>query len=215
MFREGGADKIAEDSMRQTVAKPKKPELFFGDADTPAILTIPPGQENIAIANLSSKELCNTLYFAAIPRDLNGTNVADLPDIRYSFNNSTWLEIGDGPYFESPSANLRAGSPEEGLQVFITARGAELPEGGVTSLSDTALLGPNSEANILFSRRQEDGKVRFTISSISSSNNLKVEPAPFSGTSHSHYCLCMTLSRDSSTPCLPSSSVYPRTDIIG
>ncbi|GAB0490802.1 hypothetical protein MMPV_002040 [Pyropia vietnamensis] len=181
MFRAGGADRIAEDSMRQTVAQPENPELFFGGPNNPTILSIAPGQEAIAIGNLTSKELCNTLYFAAIPRDLNASNVANLPDIQYTFNGSTWLETGDGPYFQSPAANLRAGSPEEGLQVFITARGAEVPEGGVTSLSDTALLGPNSEANILFSRRQEDGKLRFTISSISSSNNLKVEPAPFSG----------------------------------
>lgn len=178
MFRQGGPDEIAENSMRQTVID--QGEKFFGG--DPPVLTVTAGTQAGAITNLSSAELCNTLYFAVLPRDVNGSNVADLPDIRYSYDGSAWTQTGVGPYFASPTENLRAGSPEEGLQVFITARGAELPEGGVTSLADTALLGPNSEANILFSRRREDDKLRFTISSISSSNNLQVKPADFSGT---------------------------------
>lgn len=180
MFRKDGADVTAEQVMRKTVAKSVYDALYFGG--TPPILTIPPGSKAAAIANLTTKELCNTIFFAGLPRDVNGTNVADLPDIRYSYNGSAWLEVGDGPYFKSPTTNVREGTPEEGLQVFITARGAKLPEGGVTSLADTALLGPNSEANILFTRRRENDELRYTISSISSSNNLKVEPADFSGT---------------------------------
>lgn len=184
MFRPGGADVTAADSMRTTVGKAENADQFFGGTDPPPVLTVAAGTQAAAVGNLSSAELCNVLYFSVLPRDVNATNAVGLPDIRYSFNGSAWSAIGVGPYFQSPTENLRRGSPEEGLQVFITARGAQLPEGGVTSLADTALLGPNSQANILFSRRREDDQLRYTISSISSSNNLKVEPAEFAGTVH-------------------------------
>lgn len=181
MFRPGGVDDIARDSMRKTVGIAGNAEQFFGGTDPPPVLTVAAGTQAAAISALESAELCNVLYFSVLPRDVNATNAVGLPDVRYSFNGSVWSPIGAGPYFQSPTVNLRKGSPEEGLQVFITARGAKLPDGGVTSLADTALLGPNSEANILFSRRREDDQLRYTISSISSSNNLKVDPADFAG----------------------------------
>lgn len=206
MFRPNGADVTAEESMRKTVGNADNAGLFFGGTDPPPVLTVAAGTQAAAIAALSSAELCNVLYFSVLPRDVNGTNAVGLPDVRYSFNGSVWSPIGTGPYFESPTTNLRAGSPEEGLQVFITARGATLPEGGVTSLADTALLGPNSEANILFSRRREDDQLRYTISSISSSNNLKVDPADFAGTVPPRRLSRVLFWRASSTRWVPSSA---------
>lgn len=197
----------AADSMRKTVAE--NTEQFFGGTDPPPVLTVAAGTQAAAISALTSAELCNVLYFSVLPRDVNATNAVGLPDVRYSFNGSVWSPIGAGPYFQSPTANLRAGSPEEGLQVFITARGAKLPDGGVTSLADTALLGPNSEANILFSRRREDDQLRYTISSISSSNNLKVDPADFAGTVPPRHHTRVLFWRAPSTRWVPSFIFHP------
>jgi len=187
MFRVGGVDLLAQDSMRGTVAKADNAEEFFGatppvpGAPTP-VLTVPAtSTREDAIGALGSEELCNALYFAVLPRRLNETQPLDA-DIKYAFDGTGWTRTGDGPYFVSPTKDQRpTGSPEEGLQVFVTARDTPLPPGGVTSLADTALLGPNSDVAILFTRRQEDDKPRFSISSISSSNRVRTNIADFSG----------------------------------
>jgi len=184
MFRAGGVDADGLESMRASVADPANTAEFFG-GPTP-VLTVGPGAtQAAAVADLGSAELCNVLYFAVLPRRLldAAANRTDLPAIAYTYGaDGGWAQAGDGPYFVSPTAEqVRVGSPEEGLQVFISERGRPLPPGGITSLSDTALLGPNSEASLLFTRRREFGRPRFAISSISSSNRLRVNIADFNG----------------------------------
>jgi len=183
MFRAGGVDADGLESMRASVADPAHAAEFFG-GPTP-VLTVGGGASRAAaVAALGSAELCNVLYFAVLPRrTLDAANTTDLPAIAYAYGaDDGWAEAADGPYFVSPTpAQVRVGSPEEGLQVFISERGRPLPPGGITSLSDAALLGPNSEASLRFTRRREFGRPRFAISSVSASNRLRVDIADWNG----------------------------------